>query len=359
MRTILLLLGFLFLTGCQLLEEQQENNSSIPPKVVKTLTLDYKTSYKKSYDYPAEILAQKHAQMAFEVSGKIISSPKEVGDRVKKGTLLARLDDTILRANLKMARANYNKAKSDYKRYKQLYVSNNISLAQFEQVKQARNVANAQYEIALKTLSNSKLLADFDGVISKKLVNDFARVMAKQPILILEDTQKLKVKFFIPENDIRESSQHITMENIREMADFYVSISNDAQKKYKATLLDVSTNAQKVTRTYEATLLIENPKESNIFPGMTAKVEVISKIIENRKILIPLHAVFSDSSNEQYVWKVTDKNQVRQQKISIGSLQNERVEVLEGLSATDTLVTSGVHFLKENDTIQVYKKLGN
>ncbi|CAA6821276.1 MAG: Unknown protein [uncultured Sulfurovum sp.] len=358
MRSILLL-SILLLSGCQSVEESQDENISIAPKVVKVLTLDHNTAFKKSYEYPAEIYAQKHAEMAFEASGKIIKSPRKVGERVKRGAVLAKLDDSIFQSNVRMAKANYNKAKSDYTRYKKLYISNNISLSQFEQVKQAQNVSKAQYNIALKTLSKTKLVADFDGVIAKKLVNDFARVMAKQPILILEDTKKLKVKFFIPENDITQSSQKINMKNVRDKVDFYVSISNREETRYKAKLLDVATNAQKVTRTYEATLLIDNPKDTNILPGMTAKVEVILKHGEERKLFIPLQAVFSDASKASYVWKVNEVNEVSKQKVSTGKLQNKTIEVLEGLMTSDSIVTSGVHFLKENDTIQVYKKLGN
>lgn len=356
---IILLLSILLLSGCQLLEEGSENNDTSRPKVVKVLALDQTQQFKQSFTYPAEIYAQKHAQMAFEVSGKIISSPKKVGDYVKKGTVLAKLDATIFHANVKMAKANYEKAKSDYARYKQLYASNNIALAQFEQIRQARNVSKAQYEIALKNLSNTKLIADFDGVVAQKLVNDFARVTAKQPILILEDTTHLKVKFSVPENDILKASSKITKENVDCMADFYVSFNKNEQMKYKAQLYDVSPLAQKVTRTYQATLMMDKPKQKNILPGMTAKVEVISKQVEVRQLFIPLQAVFSNNSKQSYVWSVDDNLEVSPKKIRMGTLQNQTVEILEGLSAKDTIVTSGVHFLKEGDTIQVYKKLGN
>ncbi len=353
----IILFAVIVFNGCYLLDDKQSTNKIQKPKVVKVLELNKKNLLKDSREYPAEIYAKQHATMAFEVSGKIIDFSFHVGEKVKKGSLLAKLDDGVYKANVKITKANYERAKSDFNRYKQLYASKSISEEKFDQIRQAKNVTKAKYDIALENFNNSKLLADFDGIIAQKLVDDFARVTAKQPILILEDTKQLKVKFFVPENDIIKAKQN-DIKSVNKDINLFVTLSSDENVKYKAKLIDIATKAEEITRTYEATALIERPKDKNILSGMTAKIKIYRKNILNKKIFIPLNAIFTNSSNNSFVWLISN-NKVHKKLIKIGRLQKDSIEVLSGLSLEDKIAISGINLLDEDDEIQEYKKLGN
>jgi RND family efflux transporter MFP subunit len=354
---LILFVSFLFI-GCT--DNGKDDIAEVNnAKIVKVLHLFDSKEFKNTYEYPATIYPFQNTVLTFEVPGKITKFNYNVAQRVKKGKVIAKLDDTIYQANLNSAKATYEKAKLDYTRYNKLFLSKTISKSKIEEIQQHLNISKSNYDIAKKNFENTSLQAEFDGMIAKKYVEDYAQVVAKQKIVELQDNSKFKVKFFISENDIIKRDEKVNLADVINFASFYVLINNDEKLKYKAAFVEISTKAESVTGTYEATLSMENPKDINILSGMTAKVQVLLKTGQKENIFIPLKSVFTDNTKRSFVWLVDKNNKVHKKEIITKSLQSDSIEVIKGLNLDDTIVTSGVHFLKQNDTIQVYKKLGN
>ncbi|QKF81314.1 efflux RND transporter periplasmic adaptor subunit [Halarcobacter ebronensis] len=351
-----IIIGFLIsifiFTGC--LDNKGEKIEKEKIKVVKILNLSDSKNIEKSFEYPAQIEAFQDTVMAFEVNGKIVDFYYKEGQKVKKGSVIAKLDDEIYKANYNSAKADYIKANKDYERYKKLYGDKYISKADFEKQKQNNEVTKAALQVAKKNLEETKLIAEFDGVMAKKLVDDFARITAKQAIVRLQDNSSYKVKFFIPESDIFQFKGDLSPEYISSLVKFYVTLGN---KKYEAKLMDISTTAEKVTRTFETTLQMDHQNGVTILPGMTAQVEAVLKESKNNRTFIPYKALFSDESKNDYIWMVNKDNKVEKQKIIIGEVSGDSVEVLEGLKNVSRVVISGVRFLKANDEVKEYEKL--
>ena len=344
----------LFLSSCFDTKEGKIEKENI--KIVKILKIADSKNFVKSFEYPAEVEAFQDTYMAFEVSGKIVKFYYKEGQKAKKGSLIAKLDDTIYKANYNSAKANFTRANKDYQRYKKLFKQNYIAKADFEKQKQNLDVTKAALQVAKKNLDETKLIAEFNGVIAKKMVDDFARVTAKQSIVRLQDNSFYKIKFFIPENDIIRFKGDLSIENISNLITFYVKFSG---KKYKAKLIDISTTAEEVTRTFEASLLIKQQKGVTILPGMTTQVEAVLKTQDTNKIFIPYKAIFSDESKNSYVWSINKDNKVQKQKIEVGQVMADSIEVLKGLKDVSKIVTSGVRFLEANDEVKEYVKLDN
>lgn len=350
-----ILIGFIFV-GCS--EQKVEEVQRPKVNVVKILDLKDVKGHVKSYEYPALIYSLQDTSMAFEVSGKITKFYYKEGELVKKGSVIAKLDDTIYKANYNLALANYKQAQLDYKRYKKLYESRTIAKRDFEKVKQSLDVNRSNYNIAKKKLGDTKLRAEFDGIMAKKLVKDFERITEKQSIIRLQDNSAYKVKFFAPESDILQVQEKINAQSASKAVDFYVTLG-ESDKRIPARFLDISTTAEEISRTFEVTLKIETQKNMNILPGMTAKVNVIGKDNKKQNMFIPVSAVFSDSTKESYVWIIDENRKVHKQKIETGRLQNDSIEIIKGLDKSSKIVTSGVRFLKENDLVKEYRKIGN
>lgn len=348
----------ILLSGCSNDTKEQDLKPSV--KTVKVLDLNKSASSVRNVDFPAEIHAMQDTTMAFEVSGKIVEFNFKEGERVKKGEVIAQLDNDIFQANHNLALANYTQAKADYARYETLYKSKTVAKVEFEKQKQNLDVTQAQYQVAKKNLAETKLVAEFDGILAKKLVTDFERVNAKQPIVRLQDDSSFKVKFFAPEKEVLALKTELTPKKISELIDFYVVFAEGKDNMFEAQFLDISTTAEKITRTFEVTLQIKPKKDVNILPGMTATVRTIGKEKNNAKsFLIPFKAVFTDETKKSYVWNIDDENKVFQQEVILGAISNDKVEVLKGLSSDSKIVISGIRFLSENDTVQEYQKLGN
>lgn len=345
----------IFIIGCG--EKKEEHLEEKFPKVVKIYNLEEAGSYKISFEYPAQIEAFQDSTLAFELSGKIVEFNYKEGQKVKKGSLIAKLDDEIYIADYNRAKANYTQALHDYKRYKKLFSSRSVAKVELEKQKQNLDINKAAFQIAKKNLEETKLIAEFDGVLAKKLIDDYERVTAKQPIARLQDNSFYKVNFFVPETDILKLDGKLTLEFISTVVDFYVYLLN-IDKKIDAKLIDISTTAEEVTRTYEASLQITPPKNLTILPGMTAKVRVIAKNKGKNSMYIPYKAIFTDDSNFSYVWKIDKNNRVQKVKVELGKLHDDSVEILNGLENVSKIVLSGIRFLNENDEVKEYEKVG-
>jgi len=344
------------LSGCGE-EKKQEIVEPKKPKVVKVLNVKAQKS-KISFDYPAEVYAAQDTTMAFEVSGKIVNFNYKEGQKVLKGAVIASLDDTILRANFNSAQANYKQAQMDFKRYEKLFKTRSISKAYMERTQQNLDVTKSAYEIAKKNLKETKLIAEFDGIIAKKIVDDFERVSAKQPIVLLQDTSYYKIKFFVPEHDVLRIDGEFTQKNISRQADFYVTIGNNKKKTFKAIFVDITTMAESVARTFETTIKIKHPKNTNILPGMTAKVTVTPKQVKKEQFFIPAQAVFSDENNQASIWSIDKNMRVHKKNITTTTMQKNNIQVINGLENVNKIVISGIRFLKENEKITQYQKIG-
>lgn len=351
---LILLVGFL-LSGC--VEQEKQEIKKETPKIVKVLNLSDMQDFRDSVEYPAQIYSFLNSLLAFEVAGKVVEFNFNVGDKVKKGDIIATLDDTIFKAKFNSANATYKKAKFDLVRYEKLYKSNSVPKSKLESIQQTLDISKSNYDIAKKNFENTKLKAEFDGTVAKKYIDDFARIKSKQKIVDIQDNSKFKVKFFVPENDIIKAKQN-NIKSINQNINLFVTLSSDENIKYKAKLIDISTKAEAITRTYEATALIERPKNKNILSGMTAKIKIYRKSILDKKIFIPLNAVFTNNSNGSFVWLISN-NQVHKKQIQIGILQKDSIEVLSGLGMKDKIAISGVNLLDEDDEIKEYQKLGN
>lgn len=347
----------LFFIGC-VAEEKETRETKPSPKIVKVQNLQQINIKNNTKEYPAQIKPFKNEVLAFEVPGKIEKFYFKLGEFVKKGDTIATLNNDIYKANYSAALSSYKKAKSDFKRAKNLFDKGAISKTNYELNTQGFDVARSKYNVAKKNLDNSKLIAHFDGVLANKLVEDYAVVAPNQSIALLQDKSFLKAEFYIPQTDIIQTKALPTMKDINTKYNFSVQISDKTNTLFSAKLSDFSTSAEAVTRTYKAVVVMEDPKEVNILPGMTAKVIATKKQNDKKRVFVPSSSLFSDHTKNTYVWTVQE-NKVKKAHIQTGTLIKDMVEVIEGLSGSEVVVTSGVNLLRDDEVIKIYKKMSN
>lgn len=120
-------------------------------------------------EYPGTIKAAQTAEMAFEVPGRIIERPVKEGEAVKKGTVLARLDDRDYVARLDVAKANLRKTQADYQRGQSIYNEDPgaISKEMIDGYRRAVEVTQAELRVSQKAVEDTILRAPFDGVMAQ------------------------------------------------------------------------------------------------------------------------------------------------------------------------------------------------
>jgi RND family efflux transporter MFP subunit len=305
-------------------------------------------------EYPGSIRAFQHADMAFEVGGRIEEFYVREGDDVVQGEVLARLDPRDYEADLKAAQANLRKAESDLRRSKNIYKEDPgaISTETIDTHRRAVDVSKANRAVSQKAVDDTKLRAPFSGRMARKLVEDFQNVKAKEAVLILQDTSTLEIEINVPERDVAGAPidrERLTVQN-RTKPEVIVSALPDL--KFAAWIKEFASAADPVTRTFSAKLNFKNPGDVNILPGMTARVQIT--VNPERAWSVPVSAALADDSGKAFVWKVDAESMaVSRAPVELGDLFDDRVRITAGLDEGDLVAISGVNELRDGMVVRI------
>jgi multidrug efflux system membrane fusion protein len=306
-----------------------------------------------SMSFPGKVRAAKRSELSFKVSGPLNELPIEEGRLVKKGDLVARILPRDFQVALNEAKAREVEAEKQYRRYKDLYAKKQVSKADFDRYKAARDVARAQKEDAANTLDDTTLRAPFDGVIAKRYVENFEKVQAKQPIAFLQLIDQLEILVNVPE---------LTMARYRNLGTgkLVVEFDSVAGKQYPLVVKEFSTEADAATQTYQIVMLMDQPEEANILPGMTAKVTASAgeETTGDTSIIIPALAVLNDAENKSYVWILDlESTTVRKTLVEVDRLEgSENIVIRDGLQGGETIIIAGVTKLQEGMKVRPWDK---
>ena len=307
--------------------------------------------------FSGTIRAGKVASLAFRVSGKVEEIAVEVGDRVEKGELLARLDDHDYRLSVKniegsleSARAAYKNSRSSYERNKRLYENSNISKAELDRYETQRNSdrarvesLQAQLEQARNQLSYTELKAPFHGYISAKKAEEFENAVSGQAILEVVDPGELKVDGGSPESLISR---------VGEGEEVSVSLETLPDRRFSGTVSEVGVSLDTSTGTYPVTVRIDRPSPE-ILPGMTAEVTFMFGFTGRKGFVLPTSAIVEDiRTGDRYLWIVSD-NTVSKRKIKTGALVSDGIEIVSGVEEGEVVVTAGVHQLEVGQEVRI------
>jgi RND family efflux transporter MFP subunit len=347
-------LPLVFLLACGA-EEVDEGPAEPEVLSIKTLTIGRKGA-KTKREYPGQLAAWQHSEMAFEVSGKIIDWRFTEGQSVTAGTILARLDPRDFQAGLKAAEANLARDKADFIRYETLFKKGVASESELDARTRRYEVRQAELEIATKRLEDADLVAPFDGVVAKKLVEDFENVVAKSPVLILQDLSKMKIRVAVPESDMagsRNPGRPIDIEEINRRLNPEIVLTSLRDRVFPARLYELSLTADPVTRTFDATFLMDRQDTAIVLPGMTAKAVIHFVPESGSGLMIPANAVWADDAGKTHVWKI-DPNAmtVSPNPVEVGALSGDRIAILSGIGDGDQIAVSGIQNLTDGRQVR-------
>lgn len=342
----------MFVAACD--QPVVESEPIVRPVKVHTMGKPDVTSRR---EYPGSIRAFQHADMGFEVGGRITKFHVREGDEVAQGEVLAQLDARDFEANLKAVQANLRKAESDLKRSKNIYKEDSgaISTETIDTHQRAVDVAKANLEVSEKALDDTKLRAPFSGRMARKLVEDFQNVRAKEPVLVLQDTSTLEIEINVPERDIARGPPGRQAEEITARTQPEVIVSALPDLKFPAWIKEFASAADPVTRTFSVKLNFKNPGDVNILPGMTARVQVT--VNPERAWSLPVDAALADDAGKPFVWKLDPKTKaVARAPVELGDLVDNRVKVTAGLEEGDQVAISGVNQLRDDMVVRVIEQ---
>jgi RND family efflux transporter MFP subunit len=345
-----MLTAVLLLTGCSK-EKAVEEEEIIRPVKIMTVQAGVASSINK---FPGTVRAARRSELSFKVSGPLVALPVEEGQHVTKGNLIAQIQKRDFQTALDEARARNLQAEKQFRRYKELYAKKQVSRADYDRYRAGRDVARAQLEDARNQLKDTSLTAPFDGVISKRFVENFQKVQAKEPIVNLQDITRIEVLVNVPE---------LLMADLKNKRNKSITAAFETipGKTFKLQVKEFSTQADPATQTYQVVLVMDQPAEANILPGMTAMVtaQVSDKAAAGTEaIVIPAIAVLDDPGDKPYVWLLDkDTSTARKVPVTIGRLEGSaKIIVTEGLKGGETLIIAGITQLEEGMKVRPWEK---
>jgi RND family efflux transporter MFP subunit len=296
--------------------------------------------------------ARVESNLGFRVAGKIVERLVNVGEQVKAGQPLMRIDETDLRLALTAkrnavaaARATVVQTDADERRYANLVNDGWTSRQRYEQAKAASDTANAQLaaagaeaRVAENQATYSVLMADADGTVIQTLGEPGQVVSAGQAVVRLAQSGPREAVVALPET-IRPA--------IGSLAD--ASLYGSDGRRYTAHLRQLSDSADAQTRTYEARYVLD--AEAAAAPlGATVTIRLASQ--ETRpEVQVPLGAVLDDGRTTG-VWVFdSGTSTVHFRPVKLARLTSETA-VISGLSSDDRVVSLGAHLLQEGARVR-------
>ncbi len=337
-------------TGCS---EKEQVVKKVEVRPVKTMIVKSLDAGGIRY-FPARVDANEKAEIAFRVSGKVSKLLVKEGELVKKGDLLATLDPTDFQITVNNKKALFARAKKDYIRGKELVKDGNISRVDFDRIEANYQTSQSDYNFAKQQLAYTKLKAPFDGTIARRHIQNFEEIQSKQSIVTLNDNQILEIKFDIPEKLLLnlQVKEDVTGKKLRDQIPVTARFQGKKNQQYLLKLKEISTKADAKTQTFTATYMMPQPEGIIILPGMSATVKVDTSALTGTDMdtvfYLPVTAVVANVDLNATVWEVDEKSmQVHPIPVKVENMKGQRIKVVEGLTAGQRVVTTGVPFLYE------------
>jgi membrane fusion protein (multidrug efflux system) len=274
------------------------------------------------------------------VVDRVVSVHFQDGDRVNRGQVLVRLDDSEAQYIVAEAKAALEEQKKQFARMKRLAKTNATSLSQLDEEKSLLDIANARVASLEARLDDYSIRAPFSGVLGTRQVSPGAVVDTNSEISTLDDISIIKLDFTVPE--IYLGAIEIGL-NVLAHSPAY------SDRKFEGVVTAINSRVDPETRTLMIRAQIPNP-EYLLKPGMLMVVDLIKS--RSQSITIPEEAVIQEK-NRKFVFLVTQENTVAKNEISAGRRSPGKVEVISGLKEGDQVVVQGISRLRSGSPINV------
>jgi membrane fusion protein (multidrug efflux system) len=304
--------------------------------VVKLATFDNNLSLSGSIE------ANEQVEIRSEVTGIVESINFQEGSNVRKGQVLFKVNDVELRAQLIQAKTKESLASENERRAKLLLQKEAISQEEYDIAKADYKSAQAQSQLINAQISKTAVRAPFSGKIGLRSISPGTYITPTVLVAKLVNIGKLKITFSIPE-------KYATQVKPNSNLTFTVSGSTD---KYTAKVYAIEPEIAVATRTLQIRAIADN-KDGKLLPGTFANVELPLDIIKDA-IVVPTEAIIPVQNGKKVF--ITDKGKAKEVMIETATRTDASILVIAGLKAGDTVITSGIMSLKNEDLVKVNVK---
>jgi membrane fusion protein (multidrug efflux system) len=299
------------------------------------------TSLSENIEVPGTLLPFEVTEIRSEIPGRVVRLNIPEGSNVSKGTVLVKLFDEDLQAQLKKLEVQLQIAEKTFERYSQLLKISGISQQEVDLSELEVNNLKADIGLVKVNISKTEIRAPYAGRIGLKSISLGAYISPTNLITTISQVNQLKMQFSVPEkysDDMRKGRQ----------VDFTVA---GAGKKFKATILATNSTIEENTRTLQVLTVVagSNPL---LVPGSFAKVSL--KLGENNEaIIVPTQAIIPQARNKKIV--IYRNGTAEFETVITGLRDSSYVQIVEGVKPGDTIVTTALLAIQPDSKIKLTK----
>ena len=315
-------------------------------KPAQTVKVDTVRVYggKSVSTFPGKVKAASDVNLAFRISGPVAKIYVDAGSFVKKGQLLVEMDSRDYVIQLTATEAEYNRIKAEADRVIALFEKGSVTPNDYDKAVYGLQQITAKYEAHKNALSDTKLIAPFDGYIQKRLFEAGETIGAGMPVIAMISAGLPEVEINIPSSDfvLRDRFESFSCN-----VDIYPGIT------FPLDLIGVAQKAN-MNQLYTMRLKIKEQTPQTPSPGMTTMVTIQFRSEESSSVYIPLSVIF-EHDGVSSVWVYNEGSQtVENRAVTLTEIRNDgKAVVSNGLSEGEIVVTAGARTLFQGEKVKL------
>lgn len=326
---------------CGLAQAQDDKGATVPVEAAKVTA----APLSEQVTAIGTLLSDEAVTVSSEIPGRLKEIHFQEGQPVEKGAPLFTLDDSVYRAQLDDAEAKLKLAEQTNQRTSTLFSNKYATAQSADEATSNLAVSTAATELARVQLEKTRIVAPFSGIVGLRHVSVGEYITAGQALVNLEAIDPVKADFRVPEKFLPAIRVGQT---IRIKVDAFPEASFEGKVYAIDPKLDVS------GRSLLVRALVPN-NDQRLRPGLFARVTVLLQLKEDA-LTVPEQAIVPQGDS-QFVYKIVD-GKVKLTKVVTGTRREGRVEIVEGLTAGDEVVTAGQLKIRDGSAVSVVAATG-
>jgi membrane fusion protein, multidrug efflux system len=318
-------------------EAKEKAGAKEKPPVTVDVIIAGNTDFSSDIEVNGTVLSEEMIELHPEVGGRLTYLNIPDGAVVKAGTILAKINDADLQAQLLQQKVQLELAEKTEQRLKKLLSVNGVDQATYDAALSQVNLYNANINVLHAQIDKTVIKAPFAGRLGLRLVSEGAYVSPATIIGTLQETDKIKIDFSVPEayQDLVKIGKQVAIK------------TGTSGKEIIATISAVEPQISTATRNIKVRARLSN---STISPGAFVKVLLNQKM---NGIVVPSNSIIPDALSSQVV--LVKNGKATFQNVETGIRTSDIVEIKSGLQIGDTVIVSGVLYVRPNGTVKIKK----
>ncbi len=317
------------------------SKSAAPPVPKVDAYIIEESSVSESLELPGNILANETTEIHPEISGRMTYLNAAEGKIVPKGTLIAKIYDGDLVAQLNKLKVQLKVQEQTINRYEELLKINGVSRQEYDLIVLQSNNIKADMSIVESNVHRTEIRAPFTGTLGLRMVSPGAYISPQTVITTIRQNNELKLDFTVPEKfSSRLGNNQVVVFTIE-----------GNLKKYSAKIIATEMGVSEDSRSLRVRAMVTN-KDNKLLPGSFAKVQ-LHFAPDPHAIMIPTQAIIPQARTKQVV--LYTNGNISFIDVTTGIRDSARIQILEGLKVGDTIITTGLMSLKANGKVVLNK----